>query len=64
MKTAYPDPANPAVANVCPHCLKPATPHRFATPDGVVLETWHCTECGDIAPRRSAVHNDPDWSAA
>lgn len=57
MKPAYREPANLAATDVCPHCLKPATPHRFATPDGVVLETWHCQQHGDVSPRRSAVAN-------
>ena len=57
MKPAHREPANLDATDVCPHCLKPATPHRFMTPDGVVLETWHCPQHGDVYPRRSAVAN-------
>ena len=44
---------------VCPHCRRETHCYRFVTPDGHWLETHHCREHGDVAPRRRPVVNKP-----
>lgn len=53
----YRDPESLTTTEVCPHCHKPATSYRFTTPDGGLLETWHCKEHGDVCPKRSHIAN-------
>lgn len=57
VRQRFRDPATLVAVEVCPHCMKPATTHRFTTPEGMPLETWHCKEHGDVCPRRSAIAN-------
>jgi hypothetical protein len=61
----YRDPVTLQARDVCLHCRREITHHRFTTPDdstelvevGVWLETHHCREHGDVAPMRSHVVN-------
>ena len=58
-QSRYRDPTTLQVHEVCPHCNRPATSYGFATPEGVVLKTWHCEAHGDICPKRSHIANNP-----
>jgi hypothetical protein len=38
---------------VCPRCQSRTAVHLFETPDGVLIETHHCPQHGDVVPVRS-----------
>ena len=54
------EPARLIGRDVCCHCKRFTTAHRFTTPDGCQIETHHCPEHGDVRPMRSHVVN---WNA-
>lgn len=60
-------PASLPAREVCPHCKRRVTTHRFRTGD-FINEAHACIEHGNVIPMRSAVVNEhpynPDWSAA
>lgn len=58
MQRPHRDPASLVGRDVCPHCKRPTMAYRFTTPDGVPVETHHCTEHGDVRPMRSHVINE------
>lgn len=43
--------------DVCPHCKRQLTLHRFNT-DGFTNVTYHCQEHGDVKPMRSLLWNE------
>lgn len=51
----YRDPSTLHPRDVCPHCRRETLRHRFITPDGIWLETHHCSEHGDVVPMRSVI---------
>jgi len=46
------EPASPISAEVCPHCERGTTKHRFAAAE-LFVTTHHCIEHGDVIPRRA-----------
>lgn len=56
-RPAYRDPASLISRDVCCHCRRLTTMHRFTAPDGHWVETHHCPEHGDVVPMRSHIFN-------
>lgn len=51
------NPSELEARDVCPHCKRETTRHRFTVQGGVVIETHHCGLHGDVAPMRSHIVN-------
>ena len=53
----YRDPTTLRPEQVCPHCKRRATEHRFVT-DGHLIITYHCPEHRSVAPMLSVIVRD------
>ena len=53
----FQEPQTLVARDVCPHCKRETTRHRFTVQGGVVIETHHCGIHGDVAPMRSHIVN-------
>lgn len=57
-RSTYRDPVTLTATEVCPHCKRQVTTHRFTTGDGQPITTYHCPEHSDVVPMRSLVVRD------
>lgn len=53
----YRNPETLRPRDVCPHCKKVVDEYVFFTPCLNPIHTYHCRECGDVIPVRSAIAN-------
>ncbi len=45
-----PDADIPSRAEVCPYCRRRVNGYRFPTDGGLLVETYHCVQHGDVVP--------------